>query len=94
MNEKYINNLRYADDTALISDNIEDLQNLVNTIKDAGMQCGLVINVKKTEFMVVSTETHPDTALRIGEDCIQRVTSFKYCNVLGIPYKERTNFCG
>ena len=31
---KIINNLRYADDTALIAENQKDLQNLLNVVKN------------------------------------------------------------
>ena len=49
-----INNIRYADDTALIADSVEGLQRLLQKVKDASEERGLKINVSKTECMVVS----------------------------------------
>mgnify|MGYP000993774568 CR=1 FL=1 len=51
----------------------------MNAINDVKVEYGLVINVKKTEFMVVKREKHQDATLQIGGQQIQRVSSsFKY----------------
>ena len=47
-----VNNLRYADDTVLIADNEQDLQNIVDTIHRQSKEFGLDMNVKKTKTMV------------------------------------------
>ena len=49
-----VNNLRYADDTVLIADNEQDLQNIVDTIHRQSKEFGLDMNVKKTKTMVIS----------------------------------------
>ena len=46
------------------------------------MQYRLVLNVKKTEFMVVSREKHPETALQINIEHVKRVSSFKYLGAM------------
>ena len=46
------------------------------------MQFGLVINVKKTKFMVVSREKHPQVALLVSGKRIKRVLSFKYVGAM------------
>ena len=43
-----INNIRYADDTALIADSEEGLQRLLDLVLDAFSDEGLEINCKKT----------------------------------------------
>lgn len=48
------NNLRYADDTVLIAENKEDLQELLNIVEKESRKKGLELNSKKTEVMVVS----------------------------------------
>ncbi|GFS00673.1 retrovirus-related Pol polyprotein from type-1 retrotransposable element R2, partial [Elysia marginata] len=46
-----INNLRYADDTVMLTKNEEDLQKLVNIVKEESEKCGLFINIRKTKTM-------------------------------------------
>ena len=53
-----INNLRYADDTVLISENEKDLQ-LLNIVASKNKKKGLELNSKKTEVMVISRKEEP-----------------------------------
>ncbi|GFN82980.1 retrovirus-related pol polyprotein line-1 [Plakobranchus ocellatus] len=48
-----INNLRYADGTALIADSRERLQNIITTVTIESEHKGLQLNAKKTESMVI-----------------------------------------
>ena len=50
---EYINNLRYADDTVLIAESEEELQKLVNEVKERSLEYGLKMNTKKTKTMVI-----------------------------------------
>ena len=43
------NNLRYADDTTLITENLHDLRKLINTVKETTKKAGLRLNVKKKQ---------------------------------------------
>ena len=54
-----INNLRYADDTVLISENEKDLQQLLNIVESKSKEKGLELNSKKTEVMVISHKEEP-----------------------------------
>ena len=54
-----INNLRYADDTVLISENGKDLQQLLNIVESKSKKKGLELNSKKTEVMVISRKEEP-----------------------------------
>ena len=51
-----INNLRYADDTVLIADTEDHLQELLNIINEKSEIRGLSLNLKKTETMVISKQ--------------------------------------
>ena len=51
---KNYNNLRYADDTALLAGNEKELTELTSKINEVGKQFGMKINIKKTKAMVVS----------------------------------------
>ena len=43
------NNLRYADDTTLITESLHDLRKLINTVKETTKKAGLRLNVKKKQ---------------------------------------------
>ena len=74
-----INNLRYADDTVLITNNQDDLQNLVNTVKNNSEINGLDMNVKKTKVMIMSKkETDKRTTVMINGKELEQVKQFKY----------------
>ena len=47
------NNLRYADDVALLATTEGKLQELVNDVGKASEQFGLSLNAKKTQVMVI-----------------------------------------
>ena len=44
-----INNLRYADDTTLMSENEEELQSLLIKMKEESEKAGLKLNIQKTK---------------------------------------------
>jgi len=48
-----INNLRYADDMAILTKNIRELQTILNAINEIGKGYDLNINVSKTKLMIV-----------------------------------------
>ena len=50
----YINHLRYADDTVLLADSEEKLQNLIQIVDRKSMIYGMELNAKKTETMVIT----------------------------------------
>ena len=46
-----ISNLRYADDTTLMSESEEELNNLLMKVKEESEKVGLKLNVQKTKIM-------------------------------------------
>ena len=44
-----INNLRYADDTALMAERKEELENLLMKVKEESKKAGLKLNIQKTK---------------------------------------------
>ena len=46
-----INNLRYVDDTALISESEEKLKSLLMKVKEESEKAGLKLNIQKTKIM-------------------------------------------
>ncbi len=81
MNGQEIYELRYADDTALISDTKEGLDKLITTVKEHSEMKGLKLNVKKTKIMDVKGCREPSEVTVDGEE-IERVESFEYLGSL------------
>lgn len=73
-----INNIRYADDTAILAENLEDLQTLVNLVNEASRRRGLKINTTKTKWMVVGKINIPQRQIWIDREEVERVDHFKY----------------
>ena len=46
-----INNLRYADDTTLMSESEEELKNLLMKVKEESEKVGLKLNIQKTKIV-------------------------------------------
>ena len=57
-----INNLRYADDTTLMSECEEELKSLLMKVKEESENVGLKLNIQKTKIMASSpiTSWHKD----------------------------------
>ena len=52
-----INNLRYADDTTLMTEIKEELKNLLMKVKEESEKAGLKLNIQKTNIMASSPIT-------------------------------------
>ena len=52
-----INNLRYADDTALMAETEEELKSLLMKVKVESEKVGLKLNIKKTKIMTSGPTT-------------------------------------
>ena len=66
-----INNLRYADDTTLTSEN-EELKSLLMKVKEEREKVGLKLNIQKTKIMASS----PTTSWHIDGETVEIVTNF------------------
>ena len=45
------NNLRYADDTTLMTESEEELKSLLMKVKEESEKCGLKLNIQRTKIM-------------------------------------------
>ena len=52
-----INNLRYANDTTLMSENKEELKRLLMKVQEESEKVGLKLNIQKTKIMASSPIT-------------------------------------
>jgi hypothetical protein len=69
-----INNLRYADDTTLLSETEDGLKHLIARIKEESEEFGLFLNVKKTKIM--TTAGNGKIRITIDNEDIECVDEF------------------
>ncbi|GFO45793.1 endonuclease-reverse transcriptase [Plakobranchus ocellatus] len=77
LNSKSLGDLRYADDTALLSTTTEGLEKLIKAVKEHSEQKGLHLNVKKTKIMDID-KCKKEARIQIEGEEIERVKSFEY----------------
>ena len=64
-----INNLRYADDTTLITESEEELKSLLMKVKEESEKGGLKLNIQKTKIMA----SGPNTSWEIDGETVESV---------------------
>ena len=67
-----INNLRYADDTTLMTDSKEEINSLLMKMKEESGKFGLKLNIQKTKIMA----SGPITSWQTDGKTMQMVTDF------------------
>ena len=67
-----INNLRYADDTTLMSESEEELKSLLMKVKVESEKVGLKLNIQKTKIMA----SGPITSWEIDGETVETVSVF------------------
>ena len=67
-----INNLRYADDTTLMTESEEELKNLLMKVKEESGKVGLKLNIQKTKIMT----SGPITSWQIDGETVETVRDF------------------
>ena len=72
--KRNINNLRYADDTTLMTESNEELKSLLMTMKDESWKAGLKLNIQKMKIMASS----PTTSWQIDGEKVETVTDFTF----------------
>ena len=67
-----INNLRYADDTTLMTESEEELKSLLMKVKEESEKVGLKLNIQKTKTMA----SGPITSWEINGETVETVSDF------------------
>ena len=67
-----INNLRYADDTTLMTESEEELKSLLMKVKEESEKVGLKLNIRKTKIMT----SGPITSWQIDGEIMETVRDF------------------
>ena len=65
-----INNLRYAGDTTLMSENEEELKSLLMKVKEESEKVGLKLNIQKMKIMA----SGPITSWQIAGETVETVS--------------------
>ena len=71
-----INNLRYADDTTLMTESEEELKSLLMKVKEESEKAGLKLNIQKTKIMA----SGPITSWQIDGKTMETVRDFILLN--------------
>ena len=69
---KYINHLRYADDTTLMAESEETLKSLLMKVKEESEKVGLKLNIQKAKIMA----SGPITSWEIDEETVETASDF------------------
>ena len=69
-----INNLRYADDTTLMTESKEELRTLLMRVKEKSRKAGLKLNLQKTKIVV----SGPITSWQIDGEKVETGTDFLF----------------
>ena len=67
-----INNLRYADDTTLMTESKEELKSFLMKMKEKSEKVGLKLNIQKTKIMA----SGPITSWEIDGETVETVSDF------------------
>ena len=67
-----INSLRYADDTTLMAESVEELKSLLMKVKEDSEKAGLKLNILKMKILVSS----PITSWQVDGETTETVTDF------------------
>ena len=73
ISRRNVNNLRYTDDTTLMTES-EELKSLLMKMKEESEKVGLKLNIQKTKIMA----SGPITSWRIDGETMETVTDFIY----------------
>ena len=70
--QRNINNLRYADDTTLMAESEEELNNVLMKVKEESEKLGLKLNIQKTKIMA----SGPIISCQVDGETMETVADF------------------
>ena len=69
-----INNLRYTDDTTLMTESKEELKSLLKMVQKESKKAGFKFKIQKAKFMA----SDPITSWQIDGETVETVTDFNF----------------
>ena len=79
ISRRNINNLRYADDTALMAESEEELQSLLMKVKEEDKKVGLFLNIQKMKIMALRQEIIRYVLRNCWKACVIRAFLVAQC---------------
>jgi hypothetical protein len=73
-----LTDLDYADDISLLSNNMEQAQELLHRVELECTKVGLRVNAKKTEVMTYNVPPEHQPLITVGDTVLKEVEDFKY----------------
>ena len=73
---EFLNNLRFVNDIALISESAEELQEMLNDLNRESLKVGLKMNKSKTKVMF--NDNVPKVEINIGIEALEEVHEYTY----------------
>ena len=73
-----LTNIRYADDTVLLADNVQALQQMIDSLCFTCKSYGMELNAKKTKTMCISKNTPPTILLNAEGTSLDQVHEYQY----------------
>jgi len=70
-----VNNLRFADDTDIIAESNQDLQDVTDAVYDISRKMGPKINREKTKVMAIGKD-NAQVNIKIGLEKLQQIEEF------------------
>ena len=78
-----LNNIRYADDTALLANDEKKLQDIVTVVKEESSKKGLDMNIKKTKTMIISRNpSGKKVNIKVDGQNLEQIDKMKYLGTL------------
>ena len=71
---RYISNIRYEDDTILMTEIEEELKSLLMKVKEESEKVGLKLNIQKTKIMT----SGPITSWQIDGETVETMADFNF----------------
>ena len=84
------NNLRFADDTTLMTESEKELKSLLMKVKEEREKVGLKLNIQKTKIMA----SGPFTSWEIDEETVETVSDFILGVIAAMKLKDTYSFEG
>ena len=81
INGEVITDLRYADDTALLSGSEKGFDTLLHSVKEYSDDKGLKLNVKKTKIKDIK-RCHTSSKIEVNGETVENVKQFEYLGAM------------
>ncbi len=79
INGENLNNLRFADDTALVAETEQDIQNMIDRLCKVCKDYGMSLNAKKTKVMIISKDENNNIGnIKAEGTDLEMVKDYKY----------------